>query len=300
MKTAIPKIVISAALVLSVLLPTSLLAQTDEITISAQQLAGNVYMLSGRGGNIGVLIGEDGTLQVDHPNAELYPKTAEKIKELGGGPARILVNTHYHLDHTGGNELISQSGAVTIAHENVRKRQMSGNSIAYFQIQHPPLSGQWLPDIAFEIGLTLHFNGEEIEVYHVGPAHTDGDAVVYFKNANVVHVGDIFFNEIYPFIDLENGGNFEGLIKAIDDILAKINENTHVIPGHGPVTDYAGFKAYRDMLATIMNRVQGMVDDGRSLEEIIAAKPTVEFDEGNQGFIPADDLVKFVYDDLTP
>jgi cyclase len=289
-----------AALVLLTCAPTLLSAQSSsEVIINTQQLADNVYMFSGRGGNIGVLVGADGTFLVDHQDASLGETIQETIKTVGGGPVKFLLNTHYHRDHTGGNEFMNHAGVVILAHENVRKTQLAGNSISYFEIQHPPLGKDWLPAITFETDLTFHFNGEEIEIFHIGPAHTDGDVVAHFKNANVVHVGDIFFNEIYPFIDLENGGDFEGLIEAIDDILAKINDSTKVIPGHGPATDYAGFKAYRDMLAAIVGRVQKMVADGRSLEEAIAARPTAEFDEANQGFIPADDLVKFVYEDLS-
>ncbi|UCE24823.1 MAG: MBL fold metallo-hydrolase [Candidatus Zixiibacteriota bacterium] len=287
-------------LTLLVSLAASVSAQNaTEVVISVEQIAENIYMLSGRGGNTAVLVGGDGSFVIDHPNADVYEQIIARIDSLGGSPVRYLLNTHYHRDHTGGNELIKKAGALIIAHENVRNRQVAGNSIAYFEIQHPPLDEPWLPAITFDNSITFHFNGEPIEIFHPGQAHTDGDAVAYLKNANVVHVGDIFFNTVYPFMDLENGGNFDGLIAAIDKILGRINETTTVIPGHGPVTDYTGFKAYRDMLATIVERVKTQLASGKSLQEIIAARPTSEFDRANEGFIPADDLVKFVYEDLT-
>ena len=287
-------------LTLLVSLAAAISAQnTAEVVINVEKIAENIYMLSGRGGNTAVLVGDHGSFVIDHPNADVYEQIMSRIDSLGGGPVKYLLNTHYHRDHTGGNELMKNAGAVIIAHENVRNRQLSGNTVSYFEIQHPPLGEPWLPTITFDDAMIFHFDGEQIEIFHVGPAHTDGDAVAYLKTANVVHVGDIFFHTVYPFMDLENGGNFDGLIAAIDEILERINETTTVIPGHGPVTDYAGFKAYRDMLSTIVGRVKKQVESGKSLDEIIAAKPTAEFDQANEGFIPADDLVKFVYEDLT-
>lgn len=282
------------------IMPAILGAQDEgEVVITSQKLAENIYMMSGQGGNMGVLIGGDGTFLIDHQLEAYNPKIREVINSIGGGQVKFLMNTHYHRDHTSGNELMRQSGSVIVAHQNVRKTLSSGWSISYFEINHPPLSEDWLPQLTFTDSLSFYLNGEEIEIFHVGPAHTDGDAVVHFKKANVVHVGDVFFNDLYPFIDLENGGTFDGLINAIDKIIVRINEDTKIIPGHGPASNFAEFMAYRDMLAAIVERVKKMIDDGKKLEDIIAARPSAEYDEANAGFIPADDLVKFVYEDLS-
>lgn len=287
-----------AALSLLLIMSGLSFAQGQAPAISSQPLTDNIHVLIGRGGNVGVLTGDDGTFLVDGKDSSVFDDMRQAIHAVGGGPVRYLFNTHFHGDHSGANRQFKQSGAVIIAHENVRTRLMSDITMSYFNRERPALGEEWLPEITFQSDLMMHLNGEELEVFFVGPAHTDGDAVVYFRKANVIHVGDIFFNKIYPFMDLDNGASFDGLISAIDMILARINEDTRIIPGHGPVSDYAGFKAYGEMLTVIMGRVRSMLDEGKSLEAIVAARPSSEFDETNQGFIPADDLVKFIYEDL--
>lgn len=271
----------------------------EEITISLTKLTDNLYMLQGRGGNMTVLLGEDGTFMVDHPSANQFPKVKETIESLGGKPIKFLFNTHYHRDHTGGNELANQEGATIYAHKNVLKTLSSGWKIGYFNIDNPPLSKEWLPEVFIPNEATYMVNGENIKAFHLADAHSNGDVVIYFEKANVISVGDIFFNEMYPFIDLENGGTFKGLLKALDAILGKINKETKVIPGHGPLTDFAGLKKYRDMLLELVTLIQAMIDSGKTIEEVFAAKPTAKYDEANAGFIPPDDMTKFIYDDLS-
>lgn len=288
-------------LLLLLAVPANLLAQSaDDVTISMHKLADNLFMLAGAGGNVSALIGDDGTMLVDCGVTVANKKLSEAIESIGGDPkARFLLNTHYHHDHTGGNELIKQSGAITVAHDNVRKILAAGQTISFFEYENPPLPESWLPQITFETAISFHLNGEDIDFFHLGPAHTGGDAVVYFTSANVIQVGDIFFHTVYPFIDVENGASIDGLIAAMDSILARINEDTRIVPGHGPQASYKEFKAYREMIATIADRVRLLANEGKSYEEIVAAKPTAEYDAANQGAFTAENLIQFIYDDLT-
>jgi glyoxylase-like metal-dependent hydrolase (beta-lactamase superfamily II) len=282
-----------------ILIHTFAFAQNKEIEIKPVKMSENVYMLIGSGGNLGVSIGEDGTFLIDDQFAALNEKIMAAIKSIGGGEVKFLLNTHFHGDHTGGNELIGESGSVIVAHENVRTRLSKDMMVPYFKVNLPALKKPGLPVITFTSNLTFHFNNDEIEFFHVGPAHTDGDGVVYFKKENVLHAGDIFFESMYPFVDMHNGGNVVGLVKAIDDILEKINPDTKIISGHGNFGTYDQFNAYGKVMATIVERVKAMHSEGKTLEEIKAAKPTAEFDEEyNDGIVPAEDFVMFVYESL--
>jgi len=280
---------------------TNLAAQTaDDVTISMHKLTDNLYMLSGAGGNVSALFGDDGTLLVDCGVTIANKKLSEAIESIGGEPdARYLLNTHYHYDHTGGNELLKKSGAINVAHNNVRKLLAAGQTISFLERTNAPLPETWLPQITFEKEISFHLNGEDVDFIHFGPAHTGGDAVVHFKNANVTQVGDIFFHTVYPFIDVENGASVEGLIATMDSILARINGDTRIIPGHGPLASYNEFKAYREMIATIADRVRLLANEGKSYEEIVAAKPTAEYDAANQGAFTSENLIQFIYEDLT-
>ncbi|MEE9442973.1 MAG: MBL fold metallo-hydrolase [candidate division Zixibacteria bacterium] len=291
---------IAIILMIAPLISMSAYAQTtDEIKIATARITDNLYMLQGWGGNMTVLFGDNGTFMVDHPSANQFAKVKETIDSLGGGPIKYLFNTHYHRDHTGGNDLINQQGATVYAHKNVYRTLSSGWKIDYFEIENPPLSKEWLSEVFIPDEMTYNVNNENINTFHLANAHSDGDVAIYFEKANVISVGDIFFNEMYPFIDLENGGTFKGLLKGLDTILGIINQDTKVIPGHGPLTDFAGLKNYRDMLAEFVASIQAMIDSGKTLEQAIAAKPTAKYDETNAGFIPPDDMVKFIYDDLS-
>lgn len=289
------KIIIHIFVIISFVATSLSFAQDSEVVIKPVKISENVYMLIGSGGNLGVSIGEDGTFLIDDQFAALNEKIMAAIKSIGGGEIQFLINTHFHGDHTGGNELIGESGSVIVAHENVRTRLSKDMLVPYFKMSKEAVKKPGLPVITFTSNLTFHFNNDEIEVFHVGPAHTDGDAVVYFKKENVLHAGDIFFESMYPFVDMHNGGTVVGLVQAIDDIINKINPQTKIISGHGNYGTYDQFKAYGNVISTIVEKVKALHSEGKSLEEIIAAKPTAEFDEEyNDGFVPAEDFIMFV------
>ena len=280
------------------LVATSAFAQQDfsKVQIKTIPVAEGVYMLAGRGGNIGLFVGQDGAFLIDDQYAPLTDKILEAISAVTDKPVRFLVNTHWHGDHTGGNENIGKGGTIIVAHDNVRKRLAKGQFMKVFNANIPPAPPKALPVITFADGVTFHWNNETLEVVHSKSAHTDGDAVVYFKSANVVHVGDLFFNGIYPFIDAGSGGSLEGVIAGVDDVLGRIDDNTKVIPGHGPLGNKVDLKAYRDMLATVHGRMTELIKEGKNIDEIVAAKPTADYDaKWGGGFLKPDKWVKIVY-----
>jgi glyoxylase-like metal-dependent hydrolase (beta-lactamase superfamily II) len=290
----------SALLGLVLLLAAPALAQDfDGVQIKSEQVGEGLYMLVGRGGNIAVSVGEDSTFMVDDQYAPLTEKINAAVAELSDTPVQFVINTHWHGDHVGGNEKLGEAGAVIVAHENVRKRLSTEQFMELFKRTVPPLPHKALPVITFSRDVKFHLNGEEIAIFHVEHAHTDGDAVVHFKKANVVHMGDVFFNGMYPFIDLSAGGSINGIIAALDQVLPLTDDNSKIIPGHGPLTDRAGMVAYRKMLAGIRERIAPQVDAGKSLEEVVALKPTGAFDEKwGQGFIKPDVFVELIYTSL--
>jgi glyoxylase-like metal-dependent hydrolase (beta-lactamase superfamily II) len=209
----------------------------------------------------------------------MAPKIAAAIKQITDKPVKFVMNTHWHGDHTGGNENLGKSGSPIVAHENVRKRLSTDQFIQLFKMQVPASPKVALPVVTFASDLTFHLNGDEIFVFHVPRGHTDGDAIVHFRTSNVIHMGDVFFNGWYPFIDTSSGGTPDGVIAAADRALALADDSTRIIPGHGPVSSKAELKAYRDMLATVNGRVRAMMKEGRKIDEIVAAGPSAEFDE---------------------
>jgi len=248
------------------------------IEIDAIRVAEGVYMLTGSGGNIGLSIGEDGPFVIDDQFAPLTEKIQAAIAELTSGAVRFVLNTHWHGDHTGGNENFGEAGAMIVAHENVRKRmnpeefrEVMGNTN-----QAPPDA---LPVVTFTDAVNMYWNGENIHVFHVDPAHTDGDAIVHFVNANAFHMGDTFFQGRYPFIDVNSGGNVNGVIHAADRVLSMVDSNTKIIPGHGALSGPEDLRDYRDMLITVRDRVRVMVNEGRSADEIVAAAPTADLND---------------------
>lgn len=277
----------------------------EEVQIEATRLAESIYMLTGQGGNLGFSFGRDGAFLIDDQLAPLHEKIVQKLRELAGESLDLerrtfLLNTHFHPDHTGGNELMGESGALILSHENVRKRLTVEQVVPFFNTRHPALKPSGLPVLTFTRDVTLHLNGEEIEVVHVGgPAHTDGDSVVYFPQANVIHAGDLVFIGTYPFIDLDNGGSVAGVIAAVGQILERCDGQTKIIPGHGPLIDKAGLTAYHAMLSETYGAVKAMVESGKTLEAIRSAKPTASFDSEWSGFINADGFVGLLYRDLT-
>lgn len=282
-------------------LPASLLAQVnfDTITVRVQQLRGGVYMLTGAGGNIGLSVGDDAAFIVDDQFAPLTPKILAAIGTVTAKPVRFVVNTHWHGDHTGGNENFGKGGALIVAQQNVRKRMSSEQFMRFFNSRTPASPAVALPVVTFTDSISFHINGDELVAFYVPGAHTDGDAVVHFTRADVIHMGDTYFEAWYPFIDLDSGGSINGIIAAADRALSVCTPQTIVIPGHGPVSNCANLRAYRNVMAAARDRVRAELQRGRTLEQIKAARLTAEFDAkyGN-AFIKPDVFVEFVYRSL--
>jgi cyclase len=271
----------------------------DKVEVTSAKVAEGIYVLNGSGGNIGVSVGEDGVFLIDDQYAPLTTKVRAAVASLTPQPIRFVLNTHWHGDHTGGNENLGKMGVVIVAHENVRKRMSVEQFLAAFGQKVPPSPRAALPIITFADSITFDLNGEEIQAFHVAPAHTDGDTVVHFKKANVVHMGDCFFNGMYPFIDLSSGGSIDGVIAAADKVLAFADMNTKIIPGHGPVGDKAALQIYRDAMASIRDRVKALVAAGKTLDEVKAAAPTKDFDaKWGGGFMKPEVFTAIVYESL--
>jgi len=280
--------------------PQRAVAQSlDSVQIRTERVAEGVYALFGRGGNIGLAIGPEAVFVVDDQFAPLSPKILAAIAALTDRPVRFVLNTHWHGDHTGGNENMGKAGALIVAHDNVRRRMSTKQFIEFAKSEVPPSPSSALPVVTFSDTVTFHVNGDAITAIHLPAAHTDGDAVVYFRRANVIHMGDVYFRG-YPFVDVSSGGSLSGVIRGMDRILAMINDSTTVIPGHGATTNRTTMRADRDMLATVRDRVRRQVRAGASLEKIVASKPTAEFDaKYGGGFIKPAAFVQFAYADAT-
>jgi len=267
------------------------------VEIETVLVAEGVWMLVGAGGNIGVSAGEDGVFLIDDQYAPLTEKIRAAVAKFSSKPVRFVLNTHWHGDHVGGNEHLGKAGTLIVAHENVRTRMSTEQFLAAFDQKVPPSPQVALPVVTFNDSVTFHLNGDTIRAFHVAPAHTDGDSIVHFERADVIHMGDVFFNSGYPFVDTSSGGSAPGVVAAVDRALELVGPKTKVIPGHGELTDRAGLVAYRDMMKTIVDRVAAMKAAGKSLEEVQAAKPTKEFDERwGGGFVKPDLFVSFVYE----
>ncbi len=265
----------------------TLSAQAQEYPeIKSTKVSDGIYMLSAKGGNIGVLIGSDGTFIVDDQFSDGSGAILKKIGELGGDTPKFLINTHFHGDHTGGNEILGRAGTLIYSHHNVRKRLTQENFIKAFNFKMPPLDKDGLPVVTFSDDISFHINGEEVNAFHVSDAHTDGDAIIHFKSANVIHAGDVMFNGFYPFIDPHHGGTLKGMIEAVDKMLAISNAQTKIIPGHGPLASKEDLQAYRDMLNTAYQRLVKLRNQGKSVQEAIDSKPLADLQErwGNAMF----------------
>ncbi len=277
------------------------LAQQDfsKVEVKSEKVADGLYMLTGSGGNMGLSVGKSGTYLIDDQYAPLSEKILAAIRAITPDPVRFVVNTHWHGDHTGGNENMGKAGALLVAHENVRVRMSKEHFMAAFGRKVPPSPEAALPVVTFTDAVTFHWNGDEIRVYHVPPAHTDGDSIVHFAKADVVHMGDVFFNGGYPFIDTSSGGKVDGVIAAADRVLAGIGEKTRIIPGHGPLATKADLQAYRDVVKTLRDRIAKLKAEGKSRDEVIAAKPTADHDaKWGGGFMKGDTFTGLVYDSL--
>jgi cyclase len=277
------------------LLPAQAGAQQDfsTVEIKATKLTDNTYMLEGAGGNLGLSVGDDAVFLIDDQFAPLSEKITAAIAKITPKPVRFIVNTHWHFDHTGGNENFARAGVIIVAHENVRKRMSSEQFIELFKQKIPASPAAALPVVTFPGAVTFHLNGDEMRVIHVPRAHTDGDVIVHFVKSDVIHMGDAYFNGMYPFIDTSSGGSIDGVIAAVDRALAIAGDGTRIIPGHGPLSDKAQLKAYRDMLATVSERIKRLVAAGKKLEDIKAAKVTADLDEKwGKGFMKPEVFVE--------
>jgi glyoxylase-like metal-dependent hydrolase (beta-lactamase superfamily II) len=253
--------------------------ETDwaSVEIRSIPVSAGVYMLMGRGGNIGLSIGADGAFLIDDQFAPLTEKIRAAVGAVTPEPVRFVLNTHWHGDHTGGNENMGSAGALIVAHDNVRRRMNPADfrNLVGRSNQAPPRA---LPVVTFSDEINFHWNGEHLHVFHVARAHTDGDAVIVFTRANVVHMGDLFFNGRYPFIDLESGGGVQGVIDAADAVLALARPDTKIIPGHGELASPVELRAYRDMVVSVRDRVTQLRGQGMSEDQVVAASPTQAFD----------------------
>lgn len=293
---------VAGSLVLALVAVAPLAAQQgmDTVTIQTTPVADGVYMLMGRGGNIGLSVGPDGAFVIDDQYATLTAKIVTAIHAVTPKPVRFVINTHWHGDHTGGNENLGEAGAIIVAHENVRRRLSTEQFTAFFNRRSEPAPPAALPIVTFTDAVTFYWNGEEIHVIHVHPAHTDGDAIVVFTHANVIHAGDTYFSGRYPFIDVSSGGDIHGMVAAADRMLGLADSTTKIIPGHGPLSNAAELATYRDMLITVRDRVARLIADGATREAAIAAKPTADLDAvWGEASISGDQFVGMVYDSMT-
>ena len=253
-------------------------------------------MLEGAGGNIGVSVGDDGVFIIDDQFAPLTGRIKAAIAEFTDKPVQFVVNTHFHYDHTDGNESFGGEGAVIVAHDNSRTRMSSDQVIEFFDHNQEAYSAAGLPEITFAESMTFHYNGHTIDVFHAPRAHTDGDAIIHFREANVFHTGDVFVSYGLPFIDQPNGGSVDGMIAAAYRLAGMANDDTRFIPGHGQLSNKGDLIAFAEMLITLRDRIQGLIDEGKTLEEVIAADPTNGIETGG---LPVPGWIGIVYEDLS-
>lgn len=271
----------------------------SKVEVRATKLGDTTYMMTGAGGNLGLSIGDDAVFLIDDQYAPVTEKIAAAIAKLTPKPVRFILNTHWHGDHTGGNENFGKGGAIIVAHENVRRRMSTEQFIELFKMTEKPSPKAALPIVTFAGSVTFHLNGDDIVVFHVPRAHTDGDAIVHFTKSDVIHMGDVYFNGMYPFIDTSSGGSIGGVIAGCDRALGIATDATKIIPGHGPLSNKAELKAYRDMLATAAERIGKLVADGKTTEQIVAAAPMADLDaKWGGGFMKAPRFLEMVAADL--
>ncbi|WP_411894299.1 MBL fold metallo-hydrolase [Winogradskyella sp. A2] len=268
----------------------------DKVEIKAAQLTEKVYMLQGAGGNIGLSVGDQEIFIIDDQFAPLSQKILDAIKKISNKPLTFLVNTHFHGDHTGGNENMAKAGATIIAHENVKKRLKGIQRDGTFK------SKETIPVITFNDKLNITINDEDVAVFHVSNAHTDGDSILYFTESNVLHTGDTYFNGRYPYIDLNSGGSINGYIEAVKRAMILINEDTKIIPGHGQVSNLTEYKSFLNMLETLRGNIQNAIDSGKSEEDIQSdSSLTKDYDDLDYGtgFINSERIRLTIYKSLT-
>ena len=266
------------------------------VEIETVQLEDDLFMLIGSGGNIGLSVGEDGAFLVDDQFAPLTEKILAAISEVTDEPVRWVLNTHWHGDHTGGNENLGEAGAMIVAHRNVYRR-MNPDAFADLVGRSAQSPAKALPVVTFDQGVQFHWNGRDIQVTHVSAAHTDGDAIVHFPRANVFHMGDTFFRDRFPFVDVNSGGGVDGVIAAANFVLNGSDDSTRIIPGHGPLSTPDDLRRYRDMLETVRLRVAGLIADGRTEDQVVESDPASDL--GGEWGADAESFIRAVYQSLT-
>lgn len=251
-----------------------------ETEITTEKVRGNVYVLFGLGGNIGVSVGSQGVLIVDDQFPEMAAKVGDAIRDIGGGAVDFAINTHWHFDHAEGNLALGPGGTWLVSQANSRRMMLDDHvinlvAVKYKQKAYPKSA---LPVITYDDQMQFHFNDEQIDLMHFGPAHTTGDTAIIFRGSNAVHLGDVFNQSGYPFIDADNGGDLAGMIRFCQSVLETINEDTIVIPGHGPISNYQGLADYIAMLQHSHAAIKELIEQGKSMDEVLAAKPTAKYD----------------------
>ena len=255
----------------------------DEIQIQTTRVTESIYLLQGSGGNIAVSIGDDGTFIVDDQFAPLTDKIVAAIAELTDHPVDFVVNSHWHYDHTDGNENFGRAGALIVSHDNSRRRMETDQVLSGSNRPQPAYSEEGLPKITFLESMRFYYNSNVVDVFHTGPGHTDGDAQVYFRDSNVIHTGDMFVRYGLPYIDHGNGGSLDGMIEALWTIAGLINDDTVIIPGHGQLSTRTDLLEYRMMLVTIRGRIKDQIARGRSVDQVVAANPARGYAEPGDG-----------------
>lgn len=269
----------------------------DDVVIKDYKLTDNIYMLEGSGGNIGIYINDDEVLMIDDQFAPLSDKLKAKIKELSGGKTTRLINTHWHGDHSGGNENFAKDGAMIIAHENVRGR-MSKEVVRGERVT-PPSPAIALPVVTYKEGMQLYIMDEPVMITHMHRAHTDGDSFVFFPESNVLHMGDCFFHKRFPFIDLNSGGSIEGVIRAAEMALMLVDDNTQIIPGHGPMATKSDLVEYHKFLTSAKGRVLAHINDGGTIDNLDPAQITESYEDWAWGFINAEKISQTIFNSLS-
>ncbi len=300
------RLLLAGLFVLLFAAPAAAQPNFDAVRITTEDLGGGIHVLFGQGGNIGLSTGGDGALLVDDQYAPLTDKILAAVAGITGDPVRFVVNTHWHGDHTGGNENLGKAGSLIVAHENVRRR-MNPADFANLVGRSEQAAPEALPVVTFDHGVTLHWNGLAIEAVHAPAAHTDGDSIIFFEGANVVHMGDLFFNGAFPFIDVDSGGHIDGVIAAAHLVAERTDAATRIIPGHGPVTDRATLMAYVTALEAARERIAARVTAGESedqtaadhVELVTGIGTGIGWSPDAAGFVSAERFVRLVHRSLS-